>query len=67
MGRDDHTVVSNVEEPISGFDRDSFTCEVAPDVIAMLEDADATGAVDPARHRLGTWRWFFLDPRRLRR
>jgi hypothetical protein len=36
---------------------------VATDVIAMLEDADATGAVDPARHRLGTWRFSLLDVR----
>ncbi len=31
------------------------------DVIAVLEDADASGAVHAARHRLGTWRSLLFD------
>jgi hypothetical protein len=59
-GRDHDPVVGDMQQPVCGSDRDCFACEVATDVKAMLEDADATGAVGPARHRLGNWRWSSL-------
>jgi hypothetical protein len=44
MSGDDDPVVGDVQQSISGFDRDGFPGEMATDVIAVLEDADASGA-----------------------
>jgi hypothetical protein len=48
MGRDYDTVVRDVQQSVCRFDRDRFTGEVTSDVIAVLEDADATGMADPS-------------------
>jgi hypothetical protein len=56
----DDTVVTNVQQPVCGFDRDRFS-EVTPDVITVLEDADAPGLVDAPRNRLGPGRWGLFD------
>jgi hypothetical protein len=61
MGCDDDAVVGDVEQPVCRFDRDGFAGEVTTYVIAMLEDADATGSVDTTRDRLGTNPRLLLD------
>jgi hypothetical protein len=48
--RDEDPVVAHVQQSVGGLDRDGLAGEMASNVIAVLEDADAPGAVDPAAH-----------------
>ena len=52
VGRDDNPVVADVQQSVRRLDRDRFAGKVAADVIAVLEDADASGAVDAATNCL---------------
>ncbi len=61
VGRDHDAVVGDVQEPVGRLDRHGFAGEVASDVIAVLEDADATGAVDAATDDLLSWCGFLFD------
>ena len=61
MRCDDDTVVTDMQQPISRFDRDRFTGEVTPDVITVLEDADASCPIDAPTNRLGPGRWCLFD------
>jgi hypothetical protein len=55
MGRDHDTVVGDVQKAIGRLDRDGLAGEVTADVIAVLEDADASVAVDTPTDDL-SWR-----------
>jgi hypothetical protein len=53
--------LGDMQQAILRFDRDRFAGEVAPDVIAVLEDADASRPIDPSRTTLGARGQLFLD------
>jgi hypothetical protein len=61
VGGDDDTVVADMQEAICRFDRDRLAGEVAADVVAVLEDADAPGPINAPAHGPGAWWRPLLD------
>ncbi len=56
MGGDEDPVVGDVQQSLVGFHDDALARQVPTDVVAVFEDADPSGAVDPpsdCRGRLG--------------
>ncbi len=51
MDGDHDSVVADVQQTVTQLNGHGFSGEMAPDVIAVLEDADAPRAIDVARDR----------------
>jgi hypothetical protein len=60
VGGDDDAVVGDVEQPVVGFDGHGLAREVAADVVAVLEDADASMSIDAPTDDLWSRLWFRL-------
>ena len=61
MRRDHRAAVGDVQETVGRLDHDRFARQVTPDVIAVLEDADATGSIDSASDDFLDRRQFLFD------
>ena len=49
---DDDSVVGGVQQPVGRFDRDRLSGQMSSHVIAVFQDADAPGPIDPATDHL---------------
>ena len=52
VGGDEHAVVADVQQAVDGLDDHALAGEVPTDVVAVGEDADPPGAIDPSVDRV---------------